>query len=84
MAMAREFCKQYVENIFQKYDTDYSNVLERRQLKNWANEEVRKRPLQKRQALAEFNNFVKEIDTNGDNKIDKWELYDYCVKNYNE
>jgi hypothetical protein len=27
-------------------------------------------------------NLINMADTNGDGKLDKWELYDYCIKNY--
>jgi hypothetical protein len=25
---------------------------------------------------------ITEADTNGDGKLDRWEMYEYCVKNY--
>jgi len=25
---------------------------------------------------------IANADSNGDGKIDRWELYEYCVKNY--
>ena len=82
--MAQEFCRRYVENIFTKYDTDYSNVLERRELKQWMSQEARSNPLRKKDIFADFQRFLSEVDSNGDNKIDRWELFDYCVKNYND
>lgn len=29
----------------------------------------------------EFEEFFAKVDTNNDGKIDRWELYDYCLKN---
>jgi Ca2+-binding EF-hand superfamily protein len=29
----------------------------------------------------EFEDFFTKVDTNKDGKIDRWELYDYCLKN---
>ena len=28
-----------------------------------------------------FEDFFKKVDTNNDGKIDRWELYEYCIKN---
>jgi len=28
-----------------------------------------------------FEDFFAKVDANNDGKIDRWELYDYCIKN---
>ena len=35
------YCKSFTNDIFKKYDTDNSNVLERRELKIWIREELK-------------------------------------------
>lgn len=37
--MSKMFCKKYVDDVFSKWDTDNSNVLNRQQLKKWAQHE---------------------------------------------
>jgi len=76
------YCKKFVEDIFLQHDTDRSNVLERRELKNWAREELKSHPFfNKRMVQKSFEQFFQNVDTNNDGKIDRWELYEYCMKN---
>lgn len=35
------FCKKFVEDIFLKHDNDRSNVLERKELKRWVQDELK-------------------------------------------
>ena len=77
-----DFCKKFVEDIFLKHDLDRSNILEKRELKVWVNEELRsQRFLNKKMVQKNFEDFFKKVDTNNDGKIDRWELYEYCIKN---
>ena len=76
------YCKKFVEDIFLKHDNDRSNVLERKELKNWVRDELKTHKyLNKKMVQTEFDNFFKKVDTNNDGKIDRWELYEYCIKN---
>ena len=76
------YCKKFVEDIFLKHDKDRSNVLERKQLKTWVREELKNHTFfNKKMVQKEFDQFFAKVDTNNDGKIDRWELYDYCLKN---
>ena len=76
------YCKKFVEDIFLKHDTDRSNVLERRELKGWVNEELKAHKFfNKKMVQKNFEDFFHKVDTNNDGKIDRWELYEYCIKN---
>lgn len=76
------FCKKFVEDIFLKHDSDRSNVLEKRQLKTWVREELKShRFFNKKMVQKGFDDFFRKVDTNNDGKIDRWELYQYCINN---
>ena len=76
------FCRKFVEDIFLKYDNDRSNVLDKQELKSWIQEELRTHKyFNKKMVQKEYETFFRKVDTNNDGKIDRWELYDYCVKN---
>lgn len=77
-----KFCKTFVEDIFLKHDSDRSNVLEKRELKNWIRDELKDHKfLNKKLVQKEFDQFFRKVDTNNDGKIDRWELYEYCMNN---
>ncbi len=80
--MAKEFCRKYVEDVFSKWDTDNSNVLNKQQLKKWATHEQKQSGVWKSKIKKEFFEMVLKADQNGDGKLDKWELYEFCVSNY--
>jgi Ca2+-binding EF-hand superfamily protein len=76
------YCRNFVENIFLKHDDNRNNVLERRELKKWVREELKgHKYLNRKMVQKGFEDFFRQVDTNNDNKIDRWELYDYCIKN---
>lgn len=76
------FCKNFVEEIFLKHDSDRSNVLERRELKAWIRDELKTHKFfNKKMVQKNFQDFFDKVDTNHDGKIDRWELYDYCIHN---
>lgn len=76
------YCKSFVEDIFLKHDKDRSNVLERKQLKGWIKEQLKDHKFMNRKMVqTQFEQFFAKVDTNNDGKIDRWELYDYCIKN---
>ena len=76
------FCKKFVTDIFDKHDTDRSNVLEKRELKSWIRDELAQhRFFNKKMVQKGFEDFFKKVDTNNDGKIDRWELYEYCIHN---
>lgn len=77
-----DFCQNYVRDIFGKWDTDNSGVLERQELKNWLKEELKAKPLRKKYVREGFYDMVKGSDSNHDGKVDRWELYHHCLKNY--
>lgn len=73
-----------MDNIFTKYDVDGSNVLDRRELKLWMSDEIGAKPLRKKVAQKSFTDLIQAADANGDGKIDRWEMFDYCLKTYKE
>lgn len=67
------YCRQFVENIFLKHDDNRNNVLERRELKKWVREELlAHRFLNRKMVQKGFEDFFQKVDTNRDNKIDRW------------
>ena len=45
---------------------------------------MQSRPLNKRLVQKDFAMLIQEADTNGDGKLDRWEMYEYCMKTYRE
>ena len=77
-----QFCKDFVEDIFLKHDKDRSNILEKKELNSWVNDYLRtRRFLNKKLVQKGFDDFFKKVDTSKEGKIDRWELYEYCLKN---
>ena len=83
MQEANKFCKNYVSGIFKQFDPNQANILRPAELNAWLKHEKQMRPLQKRQAEAQFHEMVAEADANKDGNLDRQELFQYCVKNYN-
>lgn len=79
----RQFCTQYMEQIFTQWDKDNSGVLDRQELKNWLNAQMKAKPLRKKQVKEGFNDLIKGSDTNKDGKVDRWEFFHHCLRNYN-
>lgn len=75
-----KFCRTYTDKIFTKYDQNGNNVLDRGELKFWLRNELSNTPFRKAEVRENFLNLVANADTNGDGKIDRWEMYDYCVR----
>lgn len=76
------YCRKFVTDIFDKHDSDKSGVLERRELKVWVREEIKgHRYMNKTLVQKEFDEFFNKVDINNDGKIDRWELYTYCMHN---
>ena len=76
------YCKKFVEDIFLAHDKDRSNVLERKELKGWIREELKSHKYFNRKLVTRnFEAFFNTVDANNDGKIDRWELYEYCLKN---
>lgn len=81
--MADKFCRNYTDKIFNKYDRNGSNVLDRGELKSWLRHEVKNTTtLKKTEVKDNFLNWISNADSNGDGKIDRWEMYEYCVKTH--
>ena len=78
------FCQGYVNNIFGKWDRDNSGILERQELKDWLRQQIKEKPLQKNVVKHEFDELLKDADGNHDGKLDRWELYQHCLKHHNE
>lgn len=75
------YCRSFVENIFHRHDLNRNNVLERSELKAWVRDELKGTKFFNRKMVQKnFEDFFQKVDTNHDNKIDRWELYDYCVR----
>lgn len=76
------YCKKFVDDIFTKHDKDRNNVLERKELKSWIREELKTHKYFNRKMVQKsYEEFFAKVDTNHDGKIDRWELYEYCLKN---
>ena len=76
------YCKNFVEEIFEKHDKDASGILERKELKNWIREELKTHKYFKKETVKrDHNDFFSKVDVSGDGKIDRWELYNYCLNN---
>jgi Ca2+-binding EF-hand superfamily protein len=74
--------RKYVDNVFAKWDLDGSNVLSRQELKYWLRDEQQNKPLIKKSIRESFFEMIANADSNGDGKLDRWELYEYCVGSY--
>ena len=44
---------------------------------------MKSKPLRKKQVKEGFTDLVKGSDTNKDGKVDRWEFFHHCLKNYN-
>ena len=55
MQEANKFCKNYVSGIFKQFDPNQANILRPAELNAWLKHEKQMRPLQKRQAEAQFH-----------------------------
>lgn len=76
------YCKKFVEDIFLRHDRDLSNVLERKEIKGWIKDELKSHTyFNKKMVQREFEDFFVKVDTISGGKIDRWELYDYCLNN---
>jgi hypothetical protein len=63
------YCKKFVEDIFLKHDKDRSNVLERKELKNWVRDELKSHKFFNKQMVTkEYEEFFAKVDTNNDGK----------------
>lgn len=83
--MADKFCRSYTDKIFNKYDQNGNNVLDRGELKLWLRQEMSNNAntfMKKTDVKEKFLNLIANAnaDTNGDGKIDRWEMYEYCIK----
>ena len=78
----RVFCSRFVIDMFNKHDTDANGILDRTELNTWIQNDLKERTfLSKSVRTKNFEAFVIEADTNGDNQIDRWELFQYCMAN---
>ena len=76
------FCTGYVKMIFNQWDKDNSGVLDRNELKKWLKQELKDKPLRASHVKKGFQDLVQGADANRDGKVDRWELYQHCIKNY--
>lgn len=81
---SQNYCMNYVQQIFEKWDKDNSGVLDRQQLKNWMREEIKEHPRNKTAVKEQFNTLLHDADGNGDGKLDRWELFHYCLRNHHQ
>lgn len=79
--MAEQYCKGYVETVFKTWDKDNSNVLSKHEIKLWLRDQQSKGTI-KKTIKKQFYDMINNADSNGDGKLDKWELYEACLKNY--
>lgn len=76
------FCTGYVKMIFNQWDRDNSGVLDKQELKKWLLQELREKPLRQTHVKQGFQDLIQGADANRDGKVDRWELYQLCIKNY--
>ena len=81
------FCRKLVDNIYTKHQRDKENTIERKDLLNWLSDELKDikefkdQPIQK--SFEEFfkKPMKKEVIDKVTDKIEKSQVYDYCLKN---
>ena len=76
------FCTGYVKMIFNQWDKDNSGILDRQELKKWLVQELKDKPLSSTHVKKGFQDLLQGADSNKDGKVDRWELYQHCIKNY--
>lgn len=76
------FCNNYVKQIFKSWDVNENGLLERSEIKSWLNKELLETPLSHTQTRKGMADLVAKSDTNRDGKIDRWELFSYCLMSY--
>lgn len=76
------FCNDYVKTIFKKWDKNDNDLLERSELANWLKTELMDTPISHRHTVKGMKQLIKNADSNKDSKIDRWELFTYCLKAY--
>ena len=69
-----------VDAVFAKFDTDHSNSLDENETLNLINTALAQMNAGKQISQAEVQQFIKAVDTSGDNKIQKPELFEIFKK----
>lgn len=69
-----------VDAVFAKFDTDKSNSLDETETLNLINTALSQMNAGKQVSQAEVQQFIKAVDTSGDNKIQKPELFEIFKK----
>lgn len=69
-----------VDAVFAKFDTDNSNSLDENETLNLINTALGQMGAGKQISQAECQQFIKAVDTSGDNKIQKPELFEIFKK----
>lgn len=77
------YCVSYMKEIFDKWDKDGSGVLERQELKDMLRAELKAAPKKHNHIRKNFYELTKAEDSNKNGKVDRWEIYQKCIKNYN-
>ena len=77
-----QFCRQFVNDIFVRYDKDNSNFLESNELNGWVQSYLNTHSfLNEKMIKDDFEYFFRKVDSDNDRRIDRWDLFDYCLKN---
>ena len=80
MSVTDEQLRQAVDAVFAKYDTDNSQSLESTEVFNLINDALAHMKSGRQISQAEVDNFIKAVDSSGDNKIQKPELFEIFKK----
>ena len=76
MSISDEKLREAVDAVFNKYDTDGNNSLDCNEVHCLINDALAHMKAGRQVSQAEVNQFIKAVDSSGDNKIQKPELFE--------
>ena len=80
MSYSDDQLRQAVDAVFAKYDSDNSGTLDSNEVANLINDALKHMGHARQVNQAEINQFIKAVDSSGDGKIAKPELFDIFKK----
>lgn len=80
MSYSDQQLREAVDAVFNQFDTDHSNSLDATEVANLINAALSHMKATKKVSQEEINHFVKAVDSSGDGKIQKPELFEIFKK----
>ncbi len=80
MSYSEKDLEKAVEGVFNSYDTDKSGTLEAQEVTNLINDALKQMKQRKKVTEEEVNQFIRSVDTDKDQKINKKELLEIFKK----